>query len=615
MFQNFQSTSEKHAGPTRLAELREQVKAEKLDAYLVPHADEYRNEIPPPGAWRLAWLTGFTGSAGYAIVTADEAAVFVDGRYTLQVREQVDTGHFSPVDLIEEPPDRWLKNWMGDRDGDTRIGFDPWLMTLAGFRRFEKAAGDGLVAVDNLIDRIWADQPPAPLEPVTIHPLEVAGKLARDKLADLREQMADKGADLALITDPASVAWAFNIRGRDTAHTPLALGYAVLRAEPPAVVFMDQRKMSREVRAYLTQLADLHPPGELDKRLSELCKDKKVLADPALVSVALGRIVTDAGGEVIETDDPVALPRAIKNDAEISGSRAAHLRDGIAITRFLYWLDTREPDSIDEIAAATKLEELRTHTAKAMNSELLDISFDTISAAGANAASPHYRVTDETNAKLPAGSLYLVDSGGQYLDGTTDITRTVAIGEPPDGAIEDFTLVLRGHIRIALARFPVGTRGVDIDVLAREALWRRGRDYAHGTGHGIGSYLSVHEGPQSISRRGMVKLEPGMIISNEPGCYREGAYGIRIENLVLVREPKEIEGGTIPVLSFETLSLAPIDNRLIDPLLLTDTELAWLNAYHGWVRRQLSPHLDADENAWLTRATRPLMRELPAASA
>jgi Xaa-Pro aminopeptidase len=390
------------------------------------------------------------------------------------------------------------------------------------------------------------------------------------------------------------------------AHIPVSLSRAILRKEGFPLLFIDPAKLDRECEAYLTQLADLRHPDVLERELAETAKGSKVMCDPERVSAALGEIVTQAGGEIVKARDPVALPRAIKNETEIAGSRAAHLRDGAAVTRFLAWLDRQPAGSIDEIAAARKLEEMRAGTASAMGSRLLDISFDTISGAGPNGAIVHYRVNEKSNLKLAAGTLFLIDSGAQYRDGTTDITRTVAIGNPPPLACRDFTLVLKGHIAIATARFPKGTRGVDIDVLARIALWRQGRDYAHGTGHGIGAYLSVHEGPQSISKRGMEPLAAGMIISNEPGFYREGQWGIRIENLVLVEPLQALADGNVETHGFETLTLAPIDRRLIDTSIMTREELVWLDAYHARVVAELSPHLDNADRQWLEAACAPL---------
>ena len=616
-FQNFENPSDNTRSAQRLASLRALMKEQNLDIWLVPHADEHQNEYPPAHAMRLSWLSGFSGSAGYLIVTHDEAILFVDGRYTLQVKEQIDLDYFTPGDLVNHPPHKWLSEWATTFDSSPRIGYDPWLITLASRKIFKKSLPKTCqwVSCKNLIDDIWHDQPHPPLEHVSIHDEKYSGRLALHKLEDLRHSMKKENADLCVISDPASIAWGFNIRGGDTPHTPLPLGYAILRAEGNHMLFMDKRKMSKEVEAYLTQLADLHPPSRLDDELAAMVDGLTVMAQDAKISCALADVISASGGQLINRPDPITLPRAIKNKQEIEGSHNAHLRDGVALAKFLFWLDQQKPGTISEIDAVEKLEQTRATTAKSFQSELMEISFDTISGAGANGAIVHYRVTSESNATLDNNSLYLVDSGAQYQDGTTDITRTIAIGTPPTDAIEDFTLVLKGHIALALAKFPEGTRGVDLDCLARNALWQYGRDYAHGTGHGIGSYLSVHEGPQSISKRGMAELKAGMIISNEPGFYREGQYGIRIENLVLVKPALEFEGGNTPVMAFETLSMAPIDLRLIDPALLNENEFHWLNAYHGWVKRMLSPHLDEAETEWLNAATKPISNELPAASA
>ncbi len=614
-FQSFDSSAKQQNSEKRLAHLRDAMKNHDLDVWLLPHADEHQNEYPPAHAWRLAWLTGFSGSAGYCIVTQTQAIVFVDGRYTVQLEEEIDTTVFSPGDLINNPPDKWLSNWLSENvESDTlNIGFDPWLLPLKSKNRFAEIAAKHqakLVARDNLIDQIWDDQPSPPLEPITIHPIEYAGKLALTKIDELKAEISKTNNDYCLLTDPASIAWLLNIRGLDTPHTPLPLTYAIIRAEGYPLVFVDKRKTSRETEAYLTQLADLHPPARLDDEIKNLLTNtpsiNKFMIDPAKVSTALCDTITKSGGLLVHNPDPVVLPRAIKNSDEITGSRNAHLRDGVAVTRFLFWLDQQPPASIDEITAVKALETFRREVANRFEMPLKDISFDTISGAGTNGAIVHYRVNQKSNAVLTNNSVYLVDSGGQYEDGTTDITRTIAIGTPPPLAIEDFTLVLKGHIAIATIKFPQATRGIDIDAFARSALWQHGRDYAHGTGHGIGSYLSVHEGPQSISRRGMAELQPGMILSNEPGFYRTSQYGIRIENLVLVNPPQTLKNGNVPVMSFETLSLAPIDQRLIDPALLNGEELDWLNTYHNWVYDELSPHMNEAEKSWLKQGTAPV---------
>lgn len=423
----------------------------------------------------------------------------------------------------------------------------------------------------------------------------------------MQAAVAASSASATVLTDPSSVAWVFNIRGKDVSNTPLPLSFAIVPAKGEPELFIDERKLSIEPRAYLTQLAKLSAPAELESRLSaRAAKGEAILLDPNLAAEKLRLIVTGAGGSVIEGKDPARIPRAIKNAAELEGSRAAHERDGVAMVNFLSWIDAQKPGTIDEISAAKKLEESRANAGRDFQMPLEDLSFDTISGAGPNGAIIHYRVNTDTSRMLQDGELYLVDSGAQYRDGTTDITRTVPVGKVGPETVKAFTLVLKGVIAITTARFPKGTRGQDIDALARIALWKHGFDYAHGTGHGVGSYLSVHEGPQSISRKGVQELLPGMILSNEPGYYKPGSFGIRIENLIVVTEPKIPEGGDIPMMSFETLTFCPIDRRLIDKSLLTQEEIDWLDNYHAGVREKLSGHLGAAECKWLEAATAPL---------
>lgn len=606
MFQDFEERASPVHGAKRVAALGDAMRERKLDMWLAPHGDEHQSEYPPPSAERLAWLTGFTGSAGFCIITQQTAVLFVDGRYTLQARNQTDGAVFDLEGLLDNPPSRWLA---ANAAAGMRIGFDPWLLPRAQLQRFEKAAGEAgadLVACDNLIDAVWEDRPAPPLGKIVIHPVEFAGREASEKLAELDEALADKDADLCVISDPASIAWAFNIRGRDIRHIPLALGFAVLRRGDRPLLFIDRRKLDNSTTAHLEKMAELAEPAALVDTLAGLAEGRKVLCDPALTPAALCNAITDHGGEIIEGRDPAALPRAIKNAAEIAGARAAHERDGVAFVRFLAWLSRQPAETLDEIAAAETLERLRAQTATEFGSELKEIAFDTISGAAGNGAIVHYRVTRSTNTPFTDGMLYLVDSGGQYLDGTTDITRTVAIGAPPPGAVEDFTLVLKGHVALATARFPAGTTGRDLDTIARMPLWRRAKDYAHGTGHGVGAYLGVHEGPQSLSRRGTEPLKAGMIVSNEPGFYRDGEYGIRIENLVLVSEAEQPQGGTIAVHAFETLTLAPIDRTLIDTSMLTADEREWLDAYHARVADVLLHYLDEADGQWLKAACAPL---------
>jgi len=608
MFQTFETEADPSKGAERVAQLRGWLAERNLDGFLVPRADEHQGEYVAARSERLRWLTGFAGSAGMALVLADRALIFVDGRYTLQVRDQADMAVFTPESLIDNPPSAWIganagKGW--------RIGFDPWLHTIADARALRAAAakaGAEMVPLDvNPIDVLWTEQPAPPLEPVTIHPIAFAGELARDKLARLAEAVGRHCATHCVLTDPSSLAWAFNIRGGDVPHTPLALGFAVIGADGRHGLFMDKRKMGIETEAYLTQLCDLHPPRRLEPELTRLATEGASIAlDPGLAADRLRSIVEEAGGKVVQVQDPARLPRAAKNAAEIAGTRAAHRRDGAAVVEFLAWLDAQQPGSVDEISAVTRLEECRRAAGEASQMPLRDVSFDTISGAGPNGAIIHYRVSRATNRTLGQGELFLLDSGAQYEDGTTDITRTVAIGTPTDEMRERATIVLKGMIGISMLRFPAGTRGSDIDAVARLAHWKAGIDYAHGTGHGVGSYLSVHEGPQRIARTGTEKLVEGMILSNEPGYYKPGHYGIRLENLVLVTAAKEIEGGDIAMHGFETLTLAPFDRRLVAPWLLTKEELSWLDAYHARVLAEVGPLVGGETLRWLETATAPL---------
>ncbi|ASY63681.1 Xaa-Pro aminopeptidase [Sinorhizobium sojae CCBAU 05684] len=611
MFQSFEVTSTPQFGRERIAALRSAFAPLGIDGFLVPRADEFQGEYVPACSERLSWLTGFTGSAGVALVTEREAIVFVDGRYVTQLKEQVDASVFTGGDLVGEPPHVWLERHAPTR---FRLGIDPWLHTAAEVRRLEKAlaAIDGKLVFlgDNPLDRIWTDRPPAPLGRVTIQPLEHAGRLAKDKLAEIAASVGRAKAAAVVLTDPSSVAWAFNIRGSDVPHTPHPLARAIIQANGSAEIFLDKRKTGIEQEAYLTQLADILPPASFEDRLVTLASSgAAIMVDPDLSPFAIGELIRSKGGVAIEATDPARLPRACKNAAEIAGAVRAHLQDGAAMVEFLAWLDMADPGSITEIGAAKRLEALRTAVGERMQNPLRDISFDTIAGAGGHAAIMHYRVTTDTDQAIEAGTMFLIDSGAQYVNGTTDITRTVAIGSVPEEQKRFFTLVLKGMIAISTSRFPKGTRGVDLDPLARIALWKAGADYAHGTGHGVGSYLSVHEGPQRIARLATQELLPGMILSNEPGYYRPGAFGIRIENLIAVREAAEIEGGDQPMLGFDTLTYCPIDRRLVLPALLTDEELAWLNDYHAETREKLMPLIaDEETRTWLTAATQAIRR-------
>jgi Xaa-Pro aminopeptidase len=604
MFQTFDSGGEPGAACERIKDVRQLMAAAKIDVLLVPRADEHQGEYVPASADRLKWLTGFSGSAGLAAVAAKAAAVFVDGRYTVQVRGECDPALFEFPGAGRDKLTEWLTAKL-PRGGT--IGFDPWLHPVAGIVQFEqhlKAKGFKLKPLPrNLVDRVWgAERPAAPLAPVTIQPGRYAGRSNEEKLADVQKVLAEAGQDAMIVTLPDSVAWLFNIRGGDIAHNPVPLAFAIVPAKGKAELFIAAEKLDRDVRAHLSPVTKISAPSTLKDRVAALKAGKKrVRLDAGSAAYWFGRALGGPKGYAAAADPCIAL-KAIKNKTEIAGARAAHVRDGAALARYLAWLDREAPKgTLDEIEAVTQLE-----TERAKTQALKEISFDTISGAGPNGAIVHYRVSKKTNRKLKPGELFLLDSGAQYLDGTTDVTRTIAIGAPSQEMRDRFTRVLKGHIAIATALFPKGTRGIDLDPFARRALWQAGLDYDHGTGHGVGSYLSVHEGPQSISRAGMVPLEPGMICSNEPGYYKEGAYGIRIENLVLVKKLAKVAGGDREMMAFETLTLVPIDRRLVVPALLTADELAWLNAYHQAVRQVIGPEVDPDTRAWLDAATAEL---------
>jgi Xaa-Pro aminopeptidase len=602
MFQQFEVLTDPRNGPIRLAALRQELKACGLTGFLVPHADEHQGEYLPARAERLSWLTGFTASAGAAIVLETSAAVFYDGRYTLQVRQQVDTDAFTPVFLAETRPEEWLAKNV--KEGD-RIGFDPWLHTAAEVDRVRRALAEKgvaeLVPVDvNPIDTVWDDQPDAPLGDITPHPAELAGLSSEQKRLQISEILSSKGEDAAILTLPDSIAWLLNIRGSDLPHTPFPLSFAILDREGRVDFFVDDRKLTPETRTHLGNAINVRAPEDFVPALADL-NGKTVHLDDKTAAERIRMALKDAGAEISAGQDPCLLPKACKNPAEQEGMRQAHIRDGHAVAKFLSFMAKEAAKGeLDEISAAKKLEAIR-----AENGALKDLSFDTISGAGPNGALPHYRVNTASNRSIKSGELYLVDSGGQYADGTTDITRTSAVGEPTDEMRDRFTRVLKGHIGLAMARFPAGTRGCHLDILARQPLWEAGLDFDHGTGHGVGAHLSVHEGPQNISK-GLVDvaLREGMICSNEPGFYKEGEYGIRIENLVIVTPAEALPGGERPMHAFETITLAPIDLNLVEPRLLTDAERTWLNDYHKRVFDTLAPEADADTKAWLEEATR-----------
>ncbi|MEO1198206.1 MAG: aminopeptidase P family protein [Pseudomonadota bacterium] len=600
MFQSFDVLSDPSTVAPRLAALRAHMAKLGLDLLLVPRADAYQNEYLPPDQERLAWLTGFTGSAGYAIISQASAILFVDGRYTLQAAAQTDTSRFEVVHLIDVGPLKHLQTML--QAGQT-IGFDPWLHTRAGItklRDLAKRKGADLAALDsNPVDALWDDRPPPPLAPIAVHPVALAGTAPDAKLEEIRAELSERQADALVITQPDNLAWLFNVRGGDVGHTPLPLGFAVIARESRPTVFFAPEKLDETVRTHLSAHADIAEPGAFLTALTDLGRaGTAVSLSFSATAEQIVRTLEEAGAKLIDKPDPCTLAKAKKTDAEIAGTRTAHIRDGAAIARFLAWFEAEAPKGgLDEIAAATKLEACRRET-----NQLKDISFDTISGAGPNGAIVHYRVTTDTNRRISSGELYLVDSGGQYTDGTTDITRTLSVSTVTDDQRRAFTLVLKGMIAISTARFPKGTTGAQLDALARINLWTSGFDYDHGTGHGVGSYLGVHEGPQRISKTGHVALESGMILSNEPGYYREGAFGIRIENLVLVTQATQIPGGDIDMLGFETLTFAPIDRALIDPDLLSNDERSWLNDYHTAVYAKLSPDLDEMTRVWLERA-------------
>lgn len=608
MFQSYETTASPQNGAPRVTALRKSLVELGIDGFLVPRADEFQGEYVPACAERLSWLTGFTGSAGMALITPVQAVVFVDGRYVTQLAQQTDPAIFTPGDLIKEPPADWISKHAPKA---FRLGIDPWLHTGAEVKKLEKALAEingVLIFLDaNPLDALWTDRPHPPLGKITIQKHQLSGTLAKDKIASIAAELQTRGSDAVLICEPSSVAWAFNIRGNDVPHTPHPLARAIIHANGKAEIFLAKAKTGIEEEAYLTQISERRAPEDLEDRLKELSSAKAVIeTDPAIAPYALTRLIIEAGGVLKDMTDPCSLPRAQKNQMELAGSRAAHLQDGAAMVEFLAWLDRQSPATVTEIEVSKTLEASRRTVGERMQNPLADISFDTISGAGEHGAIIHYRVTSQTNRKLEAGELFLIDSGGQYRNGTTDITRTVPVGAVGETEKRFFTLVLKGMIAISQARFPVGTRGVDLDPLARIALWKAGADYGHGTGHGVGSYLSVHEGPQRISRAAMQELLPGMILSNEPGYYRPGKFGIRIENLIIVKEAELVEGGDQPMLGFETLTFCPIDKRLVLTDLLTRDELQWLDDYHHQTREKLMPLVeDQAARHWLEQATAP----------
>ncbi|KRW97387.1 aminopeptidase P family protein [Paracoccus sp. MKU1] len=601
MFQNYDSHSDPAAHPPRLAELRRELAARELDGFLVPRADAHQGEYVAARDARLAWLTGFTGSAGFCIVTPDRAGVFIDGRYRVQVKAEVDPTHFTPVPWPETKPADWLRAALPEGG---RIGYDPWLHTRREIREMEKGlsgSGIALIALDtNPVDAIWTDQPEAPVGAVRLWPDEIAGETAAEKRARIARALRETGQQAAVLTLPDSVSWLLNIRGADVPKNPVVQCFAIIEENGHVAVFTNPAKFGAEVRAALGNAVSVLPLDALTPALTNLAGPVRV--DPASAPDRVFALIESMNTPIAEAPDPVILPKACKNPAEIAGMRAAHLQDGAAVTELLCWLDARaaqlDAEPLTEIDVAKKLEELR------LARGILDISFDTIAATGPHAAIPHYHVDRQSNLRILPGHVLLVDSGGQYPNGTTDITRTLPMG-PVDPAVRrPYTRVLQGMIAVSQVQFPKGVAGCHIDALARAPLWSEGMDYDHGTGHGVGAGLSVHEGPVRISRISEIPLAPGMILSNEPGYYREGAFGIRIENLIVVEKRESPDGREM--LGFETLTFAPIDRRLIEPGLLAPAEIAWLDAYHAQVWEKISPLVDGEVRDWLSLTTRPL---------
>ena len=600
--QSFEEYANPAATRPRIAKLRRELAKLKLDGFLVPRSDEHQGEYVPECEERLAYISGFTGSAGLAIILKNEAAIFIDGRYTIQVTQQVDTKIFDPVSSLDAPMREWLITTI---PAFTKIGYDQRLHTYQEIDRINGILATfsaELIALDhNPVDTIWDNRPCAPSGLISIHPENLSGETAQSKLERISHALLLERCDALLVSDPHNIAWAFNIRGSDVAHTPIALCYALIPAEGTPTLFVDPKKISEFNREYLTSLAELAAPSELAIALRQTGHGKrKIRLDKTTAGSHLKSIIETGGGKADLGADPITKMKAIKNTAEISGTREAHKRDGAALANFLCWLDTEAPKGhLTEIDTVTALENFRQETG-----HLKDISFPTISGFGANGAIVHYRVTQKTNKKLTKG-LFLIDSGAQYQDGTTDVTRTVSIGKPTADMKNKFTRVLKGMIAISTLIFPKGTNGSQIDTLARQFLWAEGEDYDHGTGHGVGSYLSVHEGPQRIAKTGTIAFEAGMILSNEPGFYKSKSFGIRIENLILV-ENKAFKGSTREFLGFETLTLAPIDKSLIKASMLTKNEKNWLNAYHARVLETISPLVTDITKKWLQQLCLPL---------
>lgn len=587
---------------SRVNAIREWLAQHNIDALLIPHEDEYLGEYVPAHNERLHWLTGFTGSAGAAVITQDKAAIFVDGRYTVQVTKQVPSDLFEYRHLIEEPALDWIQD---NLTANASVAIDPRMHSSAWLDMAQAKLAGKLelnILSGNPIDELWHDRPAPVVSDVRLMPTKAVGQSSESKRKEIAQLVAKAGADSAVITALDSICWLLNVRGLDVSRLPVLLSHAILHADSSVEYFLDPARLPAEFAAHVGTGVTVHHPEALQSRL-EAMSGKKVLLDPAISNAWFKLVLQNAGASVIAAADPCLMPKASKNEVEIAGMKACHIRDGVAMSKFLCWLDAEVAagNLHDEATLADRLEAFRKE-----DPTLMDLSFDTISAAGGNAAMCHYNHENQPEpGKLELNTLYLVDSGGQYLDGTTDITRTIAIGQPSAEMIKQFTLALKGHIGVARARFPKGTRGYQIDTLARQHLWAEGYDYDHGTGHGVGHFLSVHEGPASISKKQIdVPLTEGMVLSNEPGYYRADAFGIRIENLELVVETPT--NGDFPVLSFESLTRCPIDKRNINVDMLTRPELAWLNDYHQKVWEQISPLVEGEVKEWLREATLPL---------
>ena len=600
MYQTYDVRGGADQGRKAVPLIRQQLAAMNIDGLFVPHEDEWQNEYLPDCTERLSWATGFTGSAGAAIIMANNAFLFSDGRYTIQAATQTAAELFERRDLTEQGPAVWLRT---DAPRGAKIGYDPKLVAPDMLARLSEAALDAgveLIALEaNPIDRAWDDRPPEPTAEIVPHPESFSGESSASKRSRIGEKLIRDGIDASVLTAPAALAWLFNIRGKDVTRTPLPLGSAILRNDGTATLFVKLEKVTPALRGFLGNEVSISSDADFETALTGF-SGQRVLVDPALSSAHVFGTLESNGARVVRSQDPTVMPRATKNEVEIDGTRRAHARDAVALIRFLHWFDQETPKGhLTEILACKALEDFRIQTGA-----LQDLSFDSISGAGPNGAMCHYRVTEETNRKLDQDSLFLIDSGGQYLDGTTDVTRTIAVGTPSDEMKDRFTRVLKGHIALSRVRFPKGTTGSALDALARMPLWEVGLDYDHGTGHGVGSYLGVHEGPHRIAKMpNFVGLEAGMIVSNEPGFYKTDGFGIRIENLQFVTAPSEIDGGERAMLGFETLTLAPIDTRVIEVSLLNEVERDWLNAYHARVLAEIGPRVEGEVLAWLKAAT------------